>query len=189
MSEDDAPPWEPPLAGTEAEHILGALNRMRTTFRWKADDLDDDALCVQLPSSALTLGGLLKHLALVEDHVSTTRLDGSSVGEPWVSTWQGDDWIFTSAREQSADELYRLYDDAVVRAQARLVAAIDDGGLDQPSALTWPNGEHPSVRRILFDLLEEYGRHVGHADLLRESIDGRVGEDPPEGWEAMSPMA
>jgi hypothetical protein len=182
----DGPPWEPPIAGTEVEHLLGALNRMRATFRWKADGLDDDGLRTRIASSSLTLGGLLKHLALVEDHSSTSRLDGSSIGEPWISTWQEGDWIFTSAGAQPADELYRLYDDAVARAQARTDAVIAAGGLEQETALTWPDGRHPSVRRLLFDLLEEYGRHTGHADLLRESIDGRVGEDPPEEWRPVS---
>ena len=57
-------PWEPPLAGTEAEHLTGALDRMRTTFRFKADDLDGAGLQVRIGASSLTLGGLLKHLAL-----------------------------------------------------------------------------------------------------------------------------
>lgn len=43
-------------------------------------------------------------------------------------------------------------------------------------------GRHPSMRRLIFDLIGEYGRHMGHADLLREGVDGRVGEDPPADW-------
>lgn len=43
----------------------------------------------------------------------------------------------------------------------------------------WPDGRAPSLRRILIDMIEEYARHVGHADLIRESVDGLVGEDPP----------
>lgn len=186
MADDEGPPWEPPLAGNEREHVLGALDRLRTTFRWKADGLDDDALRARIASSSLTIGGLLKHLALVEDHVSTTRLDGSPIGEPWASTWQSDDWVFDSAADQPAAELYELYDGAVERARARVARLLDAGGLDQPSAVTWPDGRHLSVRRILFDLLEEYGRHTGHVDLLRESIDGCVGEDPPENWRPVS---
>ena len=60
-------PWEPPLAGTEAEHLTGALDRLRITFRWKADDLDAAGLQARIGASELTLGGLLKHLALCED--------------------------------------------------------------------------------------------------------------------------
>jgi Protein of unknown function (DUF664) len=54
-------PWEPPLAGTEVEHLLGALDRLRATFRWKADGLDEAGLGVRVGASSLTLGGLLKH--------------------------------------------------------------------------------------------------------------------------------
>ena len=49
-----------------------------------------------------------------------------------------------------------------------------------------PTARTPSLRRLLFDLLEEYGRHTGHADLLREAVDGRTGEDPPPGWRPVS---
>lgn len=63
-----------------------------------------------------------------------------------------------------------------------LTPALTSGGLDQPVDLDWPDGQRPSLRRMLCDLIEEYGRHTGHADLLREAVDGRVGEDPPEDW-------
>ena len=60
-------PWEPPLAGTEVEHLAGALDRLRATFRWKADGLDAVGLSATIGASSLTIGGLLKHLAFVED--------------------------------------------------------------------------------------------------------------------------
>jgi len=66
----------------------------------------------------------------------------------------------------------------VSRSQALLAEALAQGDLDQLSQSPWPY-EVPSLRRLLIDLIEEYARHVGHADLLRESIDGLVGEDPP----------
>jgi hypothetical protein len=69
----------------------------------------------------------------------------------------------------------------------RLDAAIADGGLDQLVHLSWPDGRHISLRRLVCDLIEEYGRHTGHADLLREAVDGVVGEDPPPGWRPRSP--
>jgi hypothetical protein len=62
----EATPWEPPLAGTEAEQLTGALDRLRTTFRWKTDDLDAAGLRTRIGASALTLGSLPKHLAVVE---------------------------------------------------------------------------------------------------------------------------
>ena len=67
-----------------------------------------------------------------------------------------------------------------------LDAALADGGLDQPIHVTDPEGNHASLRRLVVDLIEEYGRHTGHADLIREAVDGRAGEDPPAGWEARS---
>ncbi len=182
-----APPWEPPLAGTETEHVLGALDRLRVTFRWKADDLDAAGLQARVGASTLTLGGLLKHLAFVEDYTFMAKLRGEPPGEPWnTAPWDQDpDWEFTSAAGDSPEVLYRIWDDAVARSRIRLSAALDDGGLDT-SAHRWPDGRQPSLRRLVFDLIEEYGRHTGHADLLREAVDGRVGEDPPDDWEARS---
>ncbi|MDQ1742086.1 MAG: hypothetical protein QOE23_425, partial [Pseudonocardiales bacterium] len=75
MTSSDTP-WEPPLAGTEAEHLVGALDRLRTTFRWKADELDSAGLRHRIGASSLTLGGLLKHLALVERQTFAGKLSG-----------------------------------------------------------------------------------------------------------------
>ena len=178
-------PWEPPLAGTEAEHVLGALDRLRWTFRWKASGLDADALHARaVPSSALTLAGLLKHLAAVEDFYSTDRLSGAPIGGPWdPGAWDGEpDWEFTSAAADGPEELYALYDGAVERARKRYADAVADGGLDRPVHASDDEGRHASLRRLLCDLVEEYGRHTGHADLLREAVDGLVGEDPPPAW-------
>lgn len=178
------PPWEPPLAGTEDQHLLGALDRLRYTFRWKADGLDAAALDTRIGASALTLGGLLKHLARAEAQRFGPGLDGSPMGEPWDGAdWDADpDWDFTSAAQDSPAQLYTLWDDTVARSRARLRAALADGGLDQLVGITWPDGGRASLRRSVCDLVEEYGRHTGHADLLREAVDGRVGEDPPHEW-------
>ncbi|HEY0238350.1 MAG TPA: DUF664 domain-containing protein [Friedmanniella sp.] len=180
----DVPPWEPPLNGTEVEHLLGALDRQRATFRWKADGRGRSGLTATVGASTMTLGGLLKHLALVEDHQSTVKLAGSPLGEPWASTPDGGElgleWTSAAADEPAA--LYALFDDAVARARGRYAAALADGGLDQRVHVGSDRGFVVSLRRLLFDLLEEYGRHTGHADLLSEAIDGRVGEDPPGDW-------
>jgi hypothetical protein len=179
-------PWEPPLAGTETEHLIGALDRLRATFRWKADGLDAAGLQARIGASSLTLGGLLKHLAAVEDYMFTTKLSGEPIGEPWAGFgWDGsDDWDFTSAADDTPEQLYALWDGAVERSRGRLDAVLADGGLDQLVHVSSPDGRHASLRRLLCDLLEEYGRHTGHADLLREAVDGLVGEDPPAGWRA-----
>jgi hypothetical protein len=178
MTDVDAP-WEPPLAGAEAEQLTGALDRLRATFRWKTDDLDADGLATRLGASALTLGGLLEHLALVEDHVFGTKLSGLE-----SPSGQGDE--FASAAADRPGVLYAMWDDAVVRSRRRLAAALAEGGLDQPVHVSDAEGRHANLRRLLCDAIEEYGRHTGHADLLREAVDGRVGEDPPPGWRPRS---
>lgn len=182
MADTTDPPWEPPLAGTEVEALMGALDRLRATFRWKADGLDRDGLGATIPSSSLSLGGLLKHLALVEDYQSTVKMAGAPLGEPWASMGMDEDdpdWEFTSARDDSPEELYALYDGAVARYRRRVRARIDESGLDGRIAIhdgAW------NLRRLVVDLIEEYGRHTGHADLLREAVDGRTGEDPDPDW-------
>ncbi len=184
MADSNYPPWEPPLAGPEAAQLVGALDRLRTTFRWKADDLDSAGLRSRIGASALTLGGLLKHLALAEETHSRTKLSGEPPGAPWDGVdWDAHpDWDFASAADNSPDELYALWDTAVERSRARFDAAIADGGLDRLVHASGPDGQHASLRRLLCDLIEEYGRHTGHADMLREAVDGLVGEDPPAGW-------
>jgi hypothetical protein len=187
MTNDDTW-WEPPFAGTEAEHLVGALERLRATFRWKADDLDAAGLNTQVGASSLTLGALLKHLALVEDQTFGPKLSGTPLGAPWDSgDWDTDpDWDFSSAANDTPEQLYELWDSTVERSRAKLDKALSDGGPDQPIHISLPDGTHPSLRRLLCDLIEEYGRHTGHADLIREAIDGRVGEDPPDGWRPAS---
>src|SRR5262245_20480838 len=109
-------PWEPPLAGTEVEHLVGALERLRTTFRWKADDLDAAGLNTRIGASSLTIGGLLKHIAWAEDLMFTEKLTGEPIGEPWESLADGtEDWEFTSAAIDSPERLYAFWDDAVAR--------------------------------------------------------------------------
>jgi uncharacterized protein DUF664 len=183
MSNDDYP-WEPPLAGTESEHLIGALDRLRWTFRWKADDLDANGLRTRIAASKLTLGGLLKHLAVNEDYMFTVKFKGEPLSAPWdANGWDtDDDWEFTSAADDTPEALYALWDGAVERSRAVLAAAVADGGLDQLAHVKGPDGSHASLRRLVCDLIEEYGRHTGHADLLREAVDGRTGEDPPGGW-------
>jgi hypothetical protein len=177
-------PVEPPLAGSADQQIIGALDRLRSTFRWKAGGLDQAGLQTRIGRSSLTLGGLLKHLAAVESLNIAWEAFHEDPGEPWRShDWAAEpEWPFTSAAGDTPEELYALYDGSVGRARRRLDAALADGGLDQLT-FAGSNYEHASLRRLVMDLIEEYGRHTGHADLLREAVDGLVGEDPPDGWQ------
>ncbi len=172
---------EPPVAGSEVDTLVGSLERQRRTFAWKCEGLDAAGLGARLVPSSVTLGGLLKHLAFVEDEYFTRRLRGKELGPPWNTVdWDAEpDWGWRSAAHDTPERLYTLWEEAVARSRACLREALADGGVDAPIRLTRPDGRAPSVRRILIDLVEEYARHVGQADLIRESIDGRVGEDPP----------
>jgi hypothetical protein len=178
------PPWEPPLAGSEADHLVACLDRLRATFRWKADGLDAAQLQTRVGASTLTLGSLLKHLAFAEDYTFTMKFRGEAPGEPWNSAGgrPSGDWSFSSAADDAPEYLYALWDGAVQRSRERLQTALAAGGVEQLVHLSTPDGRRASLRRLLCDLIEEYGRHTGHADLLREAVDGRVGEDPPADW-------
>ena len=90
------------------------------------------------------------------------------------------DWEWRSAADDTPQQLDALFREAVARSHVLLDEALADRGLDGPAAFTWPDGRTPSVRRLVVDMIEEYARHVGHADLIRESVDGLVGEDPPQ---------
>jgi uncharacterized protein DUF664 len=180
---DDPTHPEPPIAGDETATLLGSLDRQRATLAWKCGGLDTAGLQARLAPSAITLGGLLKHLALVEDDYFSSRLLGRPLSRPWDTVdWDNDpDWEWRTAAEDSPEQLFALWQDAVARSRAAVTEALAEGGLDQLARRSWPGGRAPSLRRILIDLIEEYARHVGHADLIRESVDGLVGEDPPRG--------
>ena len=91
--------------------------------------------------------------------------------------WDADpDWEWHSAAEDSPEELRAIWEDAVARSRAVVTEALASGGLDQLARRTWPDGSAPSLRWILLHMIEEYARHNGHADLIRESVDGETGE-------------
>jgi hypothetical protein len=169
------------VAGDETATLLGSLERQRATLAWKCGGLDAAGLRASLPPSSITLGGLLKHLALVEDLTFSLKLLGRDPGPPWNKVdWDADPgWDWRSAADDSPEQLLTLWQGAVARSRSLVTEALADGGLDQLGRYTLPDGWAPSLRRLLIDLIEEYARHVGHADLIRESVDGLVGEDPP----------
>lgn len=170
---------EPPLAADETATLLGFLEFQRATLAWKCAGLDADGLRVAVAPSSMTLGGMLKHLAYVEDLWCSRRLHGRDPAPPWDSVdWDADvDWDWHSAAGDTPEELRALWEDAVERSRSLVAAALADGGLERPAA--WVDdwyGVAPSLRWILVHLIREYARHAGHADLLRESVDGLTGE-------------
>lgn len=167
-----------PPAPDEVDALLGVLNRNRRVFAWKAGGLDAEAMRTTLSPSTMTLGGLMKHLALVEDHYFTHQLHGRDYPAVWSPMAEDPDWEWASARDDTPEELRRLWLESVARSDAAVQEALADGGLGR--LVDEPDGNDPfNLRRVIVDMIEEYARHTGHADLIRESIDGLVGEDAP----------
>ena len=180
MTDQSTP--DPPIAGDETATLLFFLERQRTTFAWKTGGLDAVGLRATHPPSAMTLGGMLKHLARFEDDMSTEWLQGRAQLPPWDAVdWETDgDWDWCTAGEESPEQLRSRWRDAVARSRALFADALADGGPGHRGTVaSRPDVELPSVRYILLNMIEEYARHNGHADLIRESVDGLVGLDPP----------
>ena len=175
---DDQGRPEPPTNGDELATLVGFLEYQRATFGWKCRGLDADGLRTKVAASTLTLGGMMKHLALVEQSWFARSLHDREYTDPWKAVdWQADrDWDFHSAADDEVDDLWALWYASLVAARAALAEALTDGGLDHRAKRTWPDGTAVSVRWILAHMIEEYARHNGHADLIREAVDGQTGE-------------
>lgn len=170
---------EPPIDADEAATLLGFLDFQRATLRWKCDGVDESGMRATTAATRMTLGGLLKHLAFVEDYWFSVRLHGHEPSAPWLTAdWEADhDWDWTSASADSPASLFDLWNAAVERSRDLVSLALTRGDLGQLAARPWPSGESPSLRWILVHMIEEYARHNGHADLLREAVDGgAIGE-------------
>jgi uncharacterized damage-inducible protein DinB len=169
---------QPPENAGELETLLGFLEFQRATLVWKTDRLDDDGFRRTVGASSMTLGGLLTHLAWVEDSWFTWRLFRRDPGAPWIPVdWGAEpDWDWERAAGLSADEARAVWRESVERSRERVAEAMGDGGLDRPLAVPFDDGSAPSLRWLLTHMIEEYSRHNGHADLLRESVDGQTGE-------------
>jgi hypothetical protein len=166
---------------TEVDGLLFALERARAQFAWKVGAMDADGLNQPHPPSTMTLGGLVKHVAGCEDRTTAIDLTGEPLRSPWNAVdYRADpDWEWRTATENSPEELYAMWRDAVERSRSAVAHVLSTGGLDQPAKRDTGGAEPPNMRRILIDMVEHYLRHTGHADLMREAVDGLVGEDPP----------
>jgi uncharacterized damage-inducible protein DinB len=169
---------EPPVDGDEAATLLGFLDFQRATLAWKVSGVDAAGMRATVGVSTMTLGGLLKHLALVEDSWFSRSLHGNEWSAPWDAVdWSADpDWEWRTAADDTPEQLLALWQAAVDRSRALTAEALGDGGMGTTAQRRWPDGRAPSLRWIVVHMIEEYARHNGHADLLRESIDGATGE-------------
>jgi uncharacterized damage-inducible protein DinB len=166
---------EPTFDLDERAMVTAYLDYHRATVVWKASGLSKDQMALRLPSSTLTVAGLVKHLALVEDSWFTERFAGLGRG-PWPEVdWEQDpDWEFRTALDETPEALLALYQAACDRSRAVAAAAVS---LDQESVeISRREGVPFTLRWVLLHLIEETARHNGHLDLLRELADGTTGE-------------
>jgi uncharacterized damage-inducible protein DinB len=180
MLDDQGRP-EPALAVGELETLLGYLDFQRATLEWKTRGLNDEQLRRTTAASSMTLGGLLMHLAYVEDHWFTGVMHDRERMPPWsLVDWNATpDWEWEAAHTLTADAMRAQWSASVERSRAALDEVLQHDVADPLSALAKrasPSGERPSLRWILVHMIEEYARHNGHADLLREAVDGETGE-------------
>ena len=169
---------EPPPDGDEVATLLGFLEFHRATLAWKCAGLDAAGLRARVGASTMTLGGLLKHLALVEEGWFARSLHGLGHQPPFDAVdWAADpDWEWRTAAEDSPAELLAIWQRAVERSRVLTAEALAEGGLNRLAREPWSDGRTPTLRWILCHMIEEYARHNGHADLLREAVDGQTGE-------------
>jgi hypothetical protein len=164
---------EPHPGGSEAELLEQFLDGQRTAMLAKTEGLDREQLARAHPPSALTLGGLLHHLALAEEDWMEIHFLGQPDRDPFANAdWAGDpDWQFRVPEGMQPEQLRQRYRDACDRSRAAVRQAPGPGQMSAKPV----RGEHFSLRWVLLHLIEETARHAGHADLLREAIDGSVG--------------
>lgn len=160
--------------------LLGFLDFQRATLEWKCRGLSDAQLQARLEPTSMTLGGLLKHLAYVEDNWFVETVAGRPSPAPWADVdWRADnDWDWHSAAQESGAELRDLWSARVENSRAVVADQLactsnDPLGQTYPA---WGGRAEVSLRWVLTHMIEEYARHNGHADLLREAVDGQTGE-------------
>jgi uncharacterized damage-inducible protein DinB len=160
--------------GTGEKALLAAyLDRYRLTFEMKCQGLDAERLARRsVPPSTMSLLGLLRHLAAVE-HAWFRRFIEGHQELPRLYRSDGDrdaDFNGAVAEDSVVADAWETWRAEVAHAR-EVYAALDDLG-----ALVGPGDDTSEVRDIVIHMIEEYARHCGHADLLRECIDGRVGQ-------------
>jgi len=165
-----------PKSADEREMLVAFLDYQRAIMLDKASGLTQAQWGQRLEPSTMTLGGMIYHLTVVEESWFGDMFSGEGLGEPWASVdWEADrDWEWTVAPTMDPKTVLDAYRAAIARSN-EIVASADK--LDQLSTKSrGDTGEHWSLRWILIHMIEETARHAGHADLIRESIDGEVGD-------------
>lgn len=171
-------PLEDCRTGDEGAMLLFALDRVHRQFAWKSGGLTSEQLGTKHPPSGVTVAGTMVHLAKVEE-MWTAAAAGREPGPPVIGT-DGEAHYDAEWQEAPAlppEELYGLWYGTIARCRQEWTRLIADGGLD--AQCTDDPGYVVNRRRRLLDILEENLLHTGQTSIIREAIDGLVGNDPP----------
>jgi uncharacterized damage-inducible protein DinB len=162
---------DPPLVAQEREMLDAWLDYHRATLAVKCEGLTDDQLRARaVPPSSLSLLGLVRHMGEVERSWFRRVLSGEQAPPRYYSD-ENQDGDFDDVADAGVAEAFGYWRDECAHARERVAAA---PSLDVTG--TGRRGERYSLRWIMVHMIEEYARHNGHADLLRERIDGTVGD-------------
>ncbi len=169
---DDDPRDTGVTAADEKANLVDYLRSYRLTLAMKCEGLDAVQLAARsVPPSTLSLLGLVRHMAKVEQTWFRIRMGGQDVSRHYVEHDRDGDINGAVADPEVVTEAFTLWQAEITHAE-ELVAAADDMG----RTFSYGDGESVSVRDLLVHMVEEYARHCGHADLLRECVDGRTGQ-------------
>ncbi|WP_420734064.1 DinB family protein [Brevibacterium luteolum] len=173
--EPSTPVTEPPNSGTELDVLTGFIDFSRSVLLRKTEGLTDAQLRTALAPSTMTLAGMLTHMAYVEDYWFGFRVAGRAPSEPWATApWEdNNDWDWDLAAGIPTAEARALFEESVDRSR-EITAGLND--LSVPVAQPAGEGEPWNMRWVLVHMIEEYSRHLGHADLIREHLDGSTGD-------------
>ncbi len=166
-------PREGASSGTDERGILlDYLRRYRLTMEMKCADLDAEQLARRsVPPSTMSLLGLVRHMADVERNWFRRVMAGDEAPPLFYSVAEPDaDWDGARADDALVEQAWQAWRQEVAYAED-YVARIADLGTTGTR-----HGESVPLRDVLVHMIEEYARHCGHADLLRECIDGRIGQ-------------
>ena len=170
MTEQSIERVGPPLTADERQTLRSFLDYHRATLAMKCEGLSDAQLRRQtMPPSALSLLGLVRHMAEVERAWFRRIIDGEDV--PLVWSADGDFQVAYDARESTRAEAFDAWQAEVAHARRIETAAPSL----EITGFVAKSGETVSLRLVMLHLIHEYARHNGHADLLREALDGTVG--------------
>ena len=176
---DDDPRESGPTLGDERTTLVESLRCARLTLEMKCAGLDAEALARRsVEPSTMSLLGLVRHLAEMERRTFRQMMAGQDVPDLYISPTNRDgDFDGAAPDPQVVAEAWDAWR-AEVEFAERFVAeaaSLDITG-DDPLNEHGSGGGSMSLREVLVGMIEEYTRHLGHADLLRERIDGRLGQ-------------